>query len=336
MQMDIKNIERTVNMLAGSLHMRMDYFTQINAGTKKLLIVEGQTDKQFICGHLCDDVICMVANKAFDTANGFSPKPLLNCKKAIVEVVYGLSVYPTIIKCPKGSENWKVFGMIDMDFDDVGNHTKIAKLFITDTHDLETLMLSTEKNLLQKIEGCVIGVEDTKKALFMAYQLGRIRQVLTGEMSKGLSAGNNEIEYSNFILEDYRISLKSLISYLNKQTEEPIAPEKEKKLLEQLSKDRSIKQYLTKEGIWKYEIDSFDAAKTNDLWDIVNGHDILSLLRYVNETAAIKFKASSQYAVDRTFEMALINAYNHNNFKGTKICKRMVAEGIVSKQFKKT
>ena len=306
--MDIKKVERTVNMLAGSLHMRMD-FNNLNTGAKKLLIVEGQTDEQFIHKHLCGDVICMVANKAFGTTNGFSQEQRLNCKQAIMEVVYGLSVYPTIITCPKGSENWKVFGMIDMDFDEVGNYTKTAKLFITDTHDLETLMLSTEPDLLQKIKGCVICAEDAKKALFMAYQLGRMRQwlKLTDEIStKSLSAGNDEIEYSNFIIEEYRISFKSLISYLNKKAEKTISAVKEKKLFEQLSKNKSVKKYLTKEGIWYSGIDSFDVAKTDDLWDVVNGHDILSLLRYVNEDAAIKFKSSSDHAVNIAFEMALI------------------------------
>ena len=96
-----------------------------------------------------------------------------------------------------------------------------------------------------------------------------------------------------------------------------------------MSKNKSVKKYLTKEGIWYSGIDSFDVAKTDDLWDVVNGHDILSLLRYVNEDAAIKFKSSSDHAVNRAFEMALIEEYNPNNFKKTKICSRMIKENIV-------
>ena len=328
--MDIKSVERAVNMLAGTLHMRMD-FNSFNTGKQKLLIVEGQTDEKFIKGHLRDDVVCMVANKAFGTGNGFAPKPTINNKRAIIEVVYGLSVLPAIIKCPKGSEKWSVYGMIDMDFDDEGSHSNTSKLFVTDTHDLETLMILTDGGLFQRIKKCAISTDDTQKALFMAYQMGKIRQLISDEISiEPISSGKREVVYSSFFSEDYKVSIGAVISYINQNTEEPLSAAKEKKLVSRLLKDKSIKKCLSQEGFWKDNLESFDIQKTDDFWNVVNGHDILSLLRHINDDARRIFKKSSMYSLNREFEMALIEAYNPSNFKKTKIYSCMVAENVVN------
>lgn len=308
---------------------------------KKILIVEGSTDYRFINkkSPLCDDVFCTIA-KEID--------PNFNYKELILSAVEGWpNFYPILM--PKDLKNWKVFGMVDMDFDDVNKLKNTAKLFITDTHDLETLMLSTERDILQKIKGCKIEHKDVKKALFMAYQLGKMRQLFSSDeflgeipFKKGLSAKNGEeVEYSSFFNNDYQILLNDLISHLYTKANKAISTAKEKRLLRQLSKDKSIKNDLDKDKKdkedkeekwkWKSKLDSFDFDEPNpdDLWDVVNGHDILSLLRYVNEEAAITFKPSPQYETDRSFEIALIDAYDPENFKKTEICRQMREAGIV-------
>ena len=327
--MDFKSVQNAVNMLAGSLHMRMDY-NNFNTGDKKLLIVEGQTDESFIKNQVRDDVVCLVANKAFNFRGGLGPQATVNHKNAIIQVVYGLSVYPAIIKCPKGSENWKVYGMIDMDFDDPGDNKKTTHLFITDTHDLETLMLSTDDTLLQRIEGCVISQDDSNKALFLAYQLGKLRTFLFDYISvKPISAGSKEVDYSKFIQDGYRLSLSALFSYINQEGEEKLSSAKEKRLIARLLKDKEVKKYTDSSGCWKADLEKFDILATPDFWEVVNGHDILALLRYVNADAALKFRKKPSYTLNRDFEMSLIKAYDMANFKKTRICSDMISEQIV-------
>ncbi len=330
--MRVDAVQDVVNKLAGSMHMRMDY-NSFSKGEKKLLIVEGQTDEKFIKGHLNDDVLCLVANKAFGINSRFNASESINHKNAIIQVIYGLSVIPAVIKCPKGSEDWKVFGMIDMDFDEDEKYTRTSKLFITDTHDLETLMISTDTDLFERIEDCAISHDDLKKAVFIAYQLGMMKQWLNPLRSDVptdlLSSGREQVDYSSFVSKDYRVSLMELIKYLNSKSDKRLNATKEKKLFDRLYKDKSVKKMISKEGIWTKGIDTFDTEGDDDIWSIVNGHDILSLLKYLNETAALKFRNRSPYHLDREFEIAMIEAYDHEKFGQTLLCSKMVKENVV-------
>jgi len=371
--------------------------SEVDPDQQTILLVEGATDTHFITGlskqqsievRLKDECIVPVSQT----------KTVKHCKLAIIGILYGL--YFQLIDYP----NWKVFGMIDKDFDDDDDDCKKTikdQLFIMDTHDIETLMLwSTKENrteLLQKIEGCeTIKDADVNNALFMAYQLGTIRKLLhnkkisdkssnksdqkqilyedeqedylndlpdnisgysylydcdpdvssnrsgkkrisydkdnsssklSSKKQKAFSPINNiEVYPKIFPSSDLRISLNGLISYLykNKNTRESI--------FKQLSRDQSIKNYLVKEKEedikWKSGIGSFKVDKTKELWNVANGHEILSILRYLNEKVNEKYEP--QHELDRAFEIALIDAYNNtDNFKDTEICKRMVAAGIV-------
>lgn len=393
--MDAINAQQQLNLLVMRLKMiiQPEDLEQFKVGQKKLLIVEGLTDKQFMENIKKEDVICQNVN--FITCND----SISNCKKVIIDLLDGLYGPPILFKRPKGSENWKVFGMIDKDYDEYQNK---PKCFMTDTHDLETLMLSTAEDLLQKIllEKIVLPViefdiqqqiyNDVEKALFLAYQLGTMRKLLIGKISLyGLSVHEGEpVDYSAFVDGD-RISLKKLISYLNKrladlkeklleQLSKKLSPKEitnlfkqgsekkklkeffeqlskklsqkeikklealstklsagqEDKLFNQLSEDKSIRNCLDiegkeeKEGKWNLGIDLFGPTKTYNWWDIINGHDVLLLLRYINDTAAT---FSNPQKMD--FETALIKNYDPENFEGTKICRRMREAGIVKDNF---
>lgn len=375
--------------------------SEVDPDQQTILLVEGATDTHFITG-LSKQQSIKVRLKDECIEPVSQTKTVKDCKWAIIGILYGL--YLQLIEYP----NWKVFGMIDKDFDDDddGGCKKTIKdqLFIMDTHDLETLMLSSTEEkiptkLLQKIEGCeTIKDADVNAALFMAYQLGTMRKLFK-KLNKKISdkssnksdqkpilyedeqedylndlpdnisdysylydcdpdvssnrSGKKRISYDKdnssskssskkqnaftpiynievypqiFPSSDLRISLNGLISYLykNKNTRESI--------LKHLSKDKSIGEYLVEENKdikWKSGIGSFKVDKTKELWNVANGHEILSLLRYLNDKVGKEFAPKRE--LDRSFEFALIDAYNNNtdNFKDTEICKRMVAEGIV-------
>lgn len=334
-------INDKAKLLSANLEFRANYHDFLHPDNpKKVLLVEGQTDERFIKDELCDDVICMAANMAFYDRSSFGQKKdsKPNWKNAIVNVVYGLSVIPKLIDCSNEFADWTVYGMIDLDFDDEGGTSRTHRLFITDTHDLETLMISTDDELLEKIDGCTITAMDAKKAIFMAYQLGRIREVIDKPaLTAPLYAGKGEVEYSLFITNDYRVSIKDLIVYLNqkvsiKKTEKSMNKAQMEKFIDQLCKNKALKKHLTKDACWKSDITGFDIASTEDLWEVVNGHDILALIRYVNKEASIKFSNRNPELLNRQFEMELIKAYDHNNFRKTKICSNMVREEVVKQQ----
>ena len=332
--MNVEEINKYVKMLVGNLSFSMDYNNIVN-GSKRLLIVEGQTDKKFIEKILNEDVVCLVANKAFGLQKGFGQETT-NCKSAIMQVVYGMSKIPMLINCPKGSEKWTVFGMIDLDYDSpTGEYMSTPRLFVTDTHDLETLLLSTDSGLLQKLDECVIPVEDSKKAFYLAYQLGVLRQVVYEANDSVLTlkpisgGGQAEVDYASFV-DGYEINLKKLLDYLNKKNDESISAPKLKKLLEKSSSDRRIKKKITKDYVWNSTWEEFESSKVADFWEVVNGHDILSLLRFINQDAAEKYGNKNAFSLNRDFELDLVDNYEYATLEGTKIYKDMRNEKVVT------
>lgn len=340
------DIQDSLNYMVNVIRMDCDYDLTLEPGkrTNKVLLVEGQTDQRFMEGRLRDDIRCEIANQT-----GTGAKAIANCKKAIVNVIYGLAG-AGLIRIPGEYQDVVVYGMVDMDAGGVDQHADIRNLFVTDTHDLETLILSTDRDILHRLAGCDIAQEDIHKALFMAYQIGKIREILHGlDMKWPLAAG--EADYGEFIGEDSRVSAQELISYLRRkvresanQSDDPFkigyyAPDPEavheatarcKKLdYSKVEADKKARKWLDKEGRWKGALETFDPSARQDLWTVINGHEFLSLLRYVNEDAAYQFEDHSAHRLNRKFEMALIDAYDSDQFKTTRIYERMAAAQVV-------
>ena len=319
-------------MLIGNLSFMTDYYNQLTGGTKRLLLVEGQTDKKFIESVLNDDIICLVANKAFGSNKGFGQEKF-SSKCAIMQVVYGMSKIPIVLSIPKGFDKCIVFGMIDLDFDNENaQYLNTSKLFVTDTHDLETLLLSTDSELLQRIDDCSISESDIQKAFYVAYQIGLLRKVIFDVNKTGLSLqainSGEEMVFFEF-LEDYEISIRDFVHYINQNDNKRITQPSEKKLVDAIIADKRIKKKIDKDGKWKSSWESFEILKEADFWEVVNGHDILLLLRYLNEDAARKYSNIGAYRLNRDFEMDLIEKYNYSNFGNTKVYSNMRAEQVV-------
>lgn len=333
--MNVDEISRYVNMLVGGLTFTADYNSLVK-GTKRLLIVEGQTDKKFIERILKDDVVCVVANKAFGAQKGFG-REAINCKSAIMQVVYGMSKLPiTFLKVPKSFETCTIFGMIDLDYDDPsGEYLSTSRLFVTDTHDLETLLMSTDDGILQKLNDCVISPDDSKKAFYLAYQLGVIRKAIYENNNTEMvltpvsGGGPDEVDYSYFV-SGYEINIRKLISYINERCDYCLSSAKEKKLADKVVKDKQLKKKLDSDDKWNGSWEEFEASKVADFWEVVNGHDILSLLRYINRDAAEKYANHGSFSLNRDFEMDLVDSYEYAALGETKIYKDMRTEQVVT------
>ncbi|MCR5420416.1 MAG: DUF4276 family protein [Lachnospiraceae bacterium] len=336
---DAKKTNDYVKMLMANLSFKADYHRFVNkdGGKQRLLIVEGATDEAFIKKIISTDVACIIAQKAFRRPSSFGKKPqedFINYKAAIVQLVCGLSRFPQIISCP-GSDKWIVYGMVDLDFDEAENNLfeGTKQLFVTDTHDLETLLLSTDADLLQRIKRCSIKIDDIRRAFSAAYQIGLIKMVLTDYCSglnfSSLSAGKVEVAYAEFVEDDGKISLKRIISYMNEQSEKKLSSAKIEGMISKIKKDKRIKKYLNKDGEWDKSTESFDFSLYKDFWDVVNGHDILALLRYVNNDIAEAYKGNTK-SLNREFEFDLIDNYEYKYLEKTELYHNMYLNRIVN------
>lgn len=322
---DINSIQQEINRLISRLTFHSSYHSFLS-GSLKYLLVEGNTDAEFIRDQLKSDVVCDVANKAFPP----SAEANKNWKKAIAYVVFGLTVVPLLITCPPDCKNIQLYGMVDLDFDESQDYIRVPHLFVTDTHDLETLMLSTDNELLQKLDQCNIPEEDMNTAYLMAYELGTIKSFISDfdYPYSCLSGDSVIIPYGDLFSADGRIILSSLIEYLCQNDREASNAKKQKAKKDKFIKSKQVKKYF-KDDLWKIGKDDFDYHKTNDFWDIVNGHDILRILKYLNADVALQFSTTGT-SLDREFESALIDKYDYSKLAQTNMFKKMLKENIVN------
>lgn len=334
MKFEGAEIERLAGLLAANARFKLDYRMYISK-KRKLLIVEGATDYEFIKHIQNDCVDCIVAAKVFNSNNQFRTKPgeSINCKNAIVKIITGISHYPSpFIKYADDLDKWDLYGMVDSDCEEIGSSRPTPRLFVTDTHDLETLLLSTDDDLLSRLEECEIQHEDITNAFFIAYQLATIRSEVEPYKKdidlQTIRCGSHDVDFSSFV-EDLKISVPELIRYMSDNSRDSISGSKIKSIVKSVCACKNLKKKIDAEGVWKQSVQEFSASMPSDFWMMVNGHDILQLLLLFSEDAAQFYGGDNGYSLNRSFEMSMIAAYDYSNFTKTKLSQKMSEQGLI-------
>lgn len=329
-------IKRLANLLASNAKFKLDYTAVLNK-TRKILLVEGSTDRSFINKIKTDIVDCMVADQVFNNNAVFSTtaSKTVNCKNAIATLIFGLTRIPsTFIIYPENIDQWDIYGMVDLDCDELNSGIQIPRLFVTDTHDLETLLISTDDDVFYRIDNCEVSEQDIKKSFFVAYQLAKSRELLGNyhdnqEFNLGaISSGSHKLDFSLFVQDD-KISLFDLCKYITENSNNKKSSTKLKKLTTNIVNDKSFKKKYNVDGIWKQELSRFDYKTIPDFWISVNGHDILQLIRYYNKEVDAVFDGNDSTKLNRKFETALIEKYDYSKISATQLYANMKAESLV-------
>ena len=333
MNIQVQRIDEYLNQLKTNVSMKLNYLSFKNS-CARILIVEGQTDKAFIEKIRDGSVECLIANKAFETTDK-SKESHFNSKEAIIQVVCGMEKFSMVLKVPQELNAFHIYGMVDLDYDSPQEaYYSASKLFVTDTHDLETLILSTDSEVLHRLEDCILTDEDIKKALTLAYQLALTREIIEREFVPGLDTtwinggGEKEIDY-DCIITDNHIDISKLINYLNDKSNNLLSSAKKKKLCEKVVSDKRLKKKLDKNKEWKDSWEKTEISDCPEIWEMVNGHDILSVLRYISKSAADKYNNKGSYRLNRDFEFDIIGNYDYLALRTTKLYEDMVKENVV-------
>ena len=323
-----RDFELQVNQLVSHVYLKLDY-SQYLSKKRKLIVVEGSTDDAFIQKIKEDSVDCIVAANVFKSNDPFRSNSIktTNCKEAIVTIITGLCRFPSVlIKNAKDIEKWDLYGLVDADYDDADITSAPPRLFITDTHDLETLLLSTDKELISRLEECEIPASDLYLAYHLAYQLAMVRQELKGFNDnlnlQIINCGSNQVNFGCFIETD-KISVPNIIKYIGERQEPQIPSSKIKIISTAFCSTKNIKKKVDAQGLWKQSVGDFQKSIPLDFWKLVNGHDILQLLMYINESAAMAYGAENSDRLNRNFELRLIAAYDLPQFRKTKLYEKM-------------
>lgn len=102
------------------------------------------------------------------------------------------------------------------------------------------------------------------------------------------------------------------------------------KIQEAIKQD--LKELIDKDGYWNKDLENFSYNKDSELWMIVNGHDILSAICYINLSAKRAFNkqgVNRLHKLNRDFELALSAAYNYDCLKMTKLYRKLQDAGLL-------
>ncbi len=330
--MNEKDVQTFGNYILASLHMSGEY-NKSKGLTKKVLLVEGKTDVAFINHIKSEDTSCKSIHELLQPHLVFLPKSNregLNYKEIIKSILWRLAKDPTFFGFPTGSEKWPLYGMVDNDYENPIGLVQIMKLFYTGTHDIETLMLSTDEDLLSRVRLCAITREDAKKALYLSYQLAHFRQAMFKEGTfpqYTISEADGTVDFASFT-EDNRIILSDLLAAARKHLPESISLQKLKRA--QSGIIAVLKNKVDKNGLWKKALDTFSANQNDDFWQITNGHDILSAIRYVNPEAKAAFENVGGFSHNRYFELALSEVYDFHCFADTELYGKLLDAQLIT------
>ena len=326
--MDERLLNSLGNEVVNNLHFSGEYAVAQQNATKYLL-VEGATDAAFINAK-CKTVYDMIqARLQFMTT---AQKQNISYKKIIISVLTRLSSDPTFFGFPKGSEKWPLYGMVDNDYEtNPAGLMRVVRLFFTGTHDIETLMLSSDSGLLSRIKECPVNEADIKKALFISYQLAYFRQGLYGYGDSdfkitSIEEADGTVEFSSFTDGDY-VNLEKLLQVINGHQTTPISDARLKRICANVRKD--MKRKLDADGRWKKSFETFSIDAHDDFWQITNGHDILSAVRYVVPAVAISFPNIGGYSQNRAYEFALSTEYDYHCFADTELYNKLFSNGLI-------
>ena len=330
--MDKAEIVKYKDYLLANLKLRGEYDSALGM-RKSVLMVEGQTDVAFAAHVLRRDARCLPVVELIKARNAFSssPPPKVNHKEIITTILQHISMFPDVCDFPKGAELWPLYGLIDNDYNTGASFSKVDKLFVTDTHDIETLLIASDADLLTRLQQCPITSEEIRTALYLAKQLSVFRQAMVknGTINQqAINSPDGTVDFSQFTEGD-RINLGKFLQHANSHLASPLSKEKLKRVKDKIAAVPEMKKSLDKEGLWKKANATASYGLDDPLWIDINGHDVLSAIMYVNENAKEVFSNSGGFNRNRDFEFALIDAYDYNQFKKTRLFERLSEKGLL-------
>lgn len=298
-----------------------------------MVLVEGKTDVSFYNNYKNENVLFIPIGDIVINGNRTKTEEkrhLPNNKHIICNIVYGLSVIPAEVHCPDFAKVWNIYGIVDKDFEeDFGDFKMSTKLFQTDTHDLETLLMMTDEAVLTNIQDLELTDEEITKAEALAFELAAIRTGIakfTTLRHNLLKEENGLVDYSN-IVDGKDISIIKAVNLINNRSTSKYDKQYVNDIVGRIAEDNW--QMVDSKNNFNLNTKGFNVWDHFDFWDNVNGHDLASALMYESEKAYEKYYNDYSTNLNRQFEYDLINAYSKVKFKSTTLFKKMNSQSLV-------
>ena len=191
-------IHRTGARAGSAMKMRNEY--QIQFGIQYYLIVEGESDEHFF-------------------------ENILDCSKCKVMNLEGKAEVKKFIEDQNSANKKGYLGIVDADFEHIdGYEEQVKNVIITDVHDIEMLMFSSNPNMRriysELTENMIINnFEEKHQKSFLdsiikvAYDIGLLKMVMKRPK---YYVNMKDIFYSDIINKEFELDIDTLIEAVNK------------------------------------------------------------------------------------------------------------------------
>ncbi len=303
-----------------------------------ILFVEGLTDIEFYQKKIHDYVALENIQYYIDRIDYFRGSKVHNCDAIIMLL--------NIIYCGgKRNSSIKVdcYGIIDRDYrSELPDNEHV---FATDTHDLETLALSSDPGLLYRLN-IDITQEQIEEAKLLAYELADVRKKIYEDANnlnhRKINEENGTVDFSKLV-EGKDLSIKKILKRLEEQRLIQFSDSRYKELFRILSSNRGLR--IDNDGVYALSIQPRALLslmlENPKRWEEISGHDLCSALMHVNNKARKEYwekweterflDGNENRNINRKLEMAIIDQYNSACFKNTDLYKALSDAALIQK-----
>ncbi len=316
--------DRTLYSAINEICLKLNYLHQMRNAEQKAFIVEGFTDEEFINRVKKSNIFVFSIGDYINARAEMLNNS--NAKVAILDIFQRLQA-PSFFNFPPGCGQWEIYGLIDRDYGDDTQNCLRPRLFITDTHDIETLILFTDSEAVNRIKKFRVSTDAYRNVLHLAYQLACYRHALYKMENKkidlkDLSSSDGTINYSAFVDND-TINPTKLLKMLYLKRDNQMPKKALNRLVQSIQNDRKIKKNFDKNGLWRMKKESFSTDQVEDFWQFVRGHDILSAICFYDLSAKAAYRDTGGYKINREFEKDLVAVYDISLFSRTELFNKM-------------
>lgn len=274
-------IHRTGARAGSAMKMRNEYQTQF--GIQYYLIVEGESDEHFF-------------------------ENILDCSKCKVMNLEGKAEVKKFIEEQNRANRKGYLGIVDADFEHIaGYEDKVKNVILTDVHDMEMLMLSSNPNMRriysELTENIIINTFEEKyqkcfidSIMKVAYDIGLLKMVMNRPK---YYVNMKDVFYSDVINKEFELDIDTLI-------------------------ERVKKKHHTLYEI-KTEIDIL-RKKDFDEFQVCCGHDVTSILAisFTSEQNDGLGYGKRRYVDNKEIERLLRAVYDFEHFLCTKLYSSII------------
>ena len=159
----------------------------------------------------------------------------------------------------------------------------------------------------------------------MVYQIAIIKKCLHGS---NIKVNYNKIKSSDVALffEDIKLNVKKYVNYLvnNCSSASNFKSSLNKSAIHSALL-KGLKKEVDNDGNLRIKITDFTNKQPKDFWEIINGHDFLQIILYLNK----KNNSTKELEEKSRFEYFLIDNYNCGKFKNDPLYDKLKSVNII-------